>query len=107
MTVKEYVSGKFAMYNIKLSKSALFDIYHFSGVQGDVLMSDAIFDRVHIGIARFIPSLFGRPNWVSEGSFSTSWKESDRNGLLRYYVYLCKTYGLEDLLSDRPVVSFL
>ena len=104
MTVNEYISGKFKTFGIEISESDLFDILMSSGTGGDDLFTEKASMVVNVGIARFIPQLLMRPSNISESGFSISW---DINGLKAYYAYLCKLYGLDDILSDKPTVTFL
>ncbi|MDR0573853.1 MAG: hypothetical protein LBG96_07490 [Tannerella sp.] len=104
MTVKAYISGKFSNYGINLSEANLLDITFSSGVdEADALTEDNIV-TINVGIARFIPELLLRYTSVDENGFSTSW---DIAGVKAYYAHLCKKYGLDDLLSDKPKATFL
>jgi hypothetical protein len=104
MTVKEYISDKFKKFGIELSDSDLFDISLYSGIQEGDPMSQAIFDKVQIGIAGFIPSILLRATSIKESGFAMYW---NINGVKTFYSFLCKQYGLDDVLSDKPEVVFL
>jgi len=104
MTVNEYISGKFKTFGIELSESDLLDILMSSGTDGDSQFTERISMAINVGIARFIPQLLMRPTKISESGFSISW---EIDGLKAYYAYLCKLYGLDDILSEKPSVTFL
>ena len=59
---------------------------------------------VSVAMAEFIPSLLLRATSISENGFSMSW---NIQGVKEYYSFLCKKYGLEYTLSDKPKVRFL
>lgn len=58
---------------------------------------------VSVAMAKFIPSLLLRATSISENGFSMSW---DTKGVKEYYSFLCKKYGFEDTLSDKPKIRF-
>ena len=86
MTVNDYISQKFQTFGINLSEADLLKI-----------------GRVSVAMAQFIRSLLLRATSISENGFSMSW---DTKGVKEYYSFLCKKYGLEDTLSDKPKVRF-
>lgn len=108
MTINEYIKGKFSSFGVTLSDSDLWDILVSSGQYGDDEMNNESCRLVSIGIITFIPSLLARPTSFSIGenghSKSKSW---DVNGIKSYYSMLCKQYGLEDKLNNKPKVTFL
>jgi hypothetical protein len=104
MTLDKYISDKFRKYGVKMSESDLSGIVLGAGLSGEDELTNENLTKVNVGIAKFIPELLLRPTSVSEGGFSMSW---DINGVKEYYSYLCKTYGLKDVLSDKPKVTFL
>lgn len=104
MTVKDYIYQRFQAFGIQLSESDFFDICLNANVSGEDEMNAEYHGRVNVAIAKFIPSLLLRATSVSESGFSMSW---DINGINDYYSWLCKQYGLEDELTDKPKVTFL
>ncbi|MCD8265986.1 MAG: hypothetical protein LUC33_02415 [Prevotellaceae bacterium] len=108
MTVAEYIKGRFSSFGFTLTEADLLDITGEAGVDGEAEMTDAVRDAVSVGIARFIPSLLLRgSSWsVSENGHSRS-ESRDTKGIMDYYAYLCRRYGLDDELTDKPKVRFL
>ena len=104
MTVNDYISQKFQTFGINLSEADLFDICLNAKISGGGEMNEDCQTRVSVAIAKFIPSLLLRATSISENGFSMSW---DTKGVKEYYSFLCKKYGLEDTLSDKPKVRFL
>jgi hypothetical protein len=104
MTVNEYISGKFQKCGIELSDADLLGMSLSSGISGDDEMEEGVHANVHVSMAGFIPELLLRADSVSESGFSMRW---DINGIKSYYALLCRKYGLEDKLSDKPKVTFL
>lgn len=104
MTVADYIKGKFQTFGINLSEADLLEISLSSGISGEGEMEQSNIGLVSMSMAKFIPSLLLRATSISENGFSMSW---DIQGLKEYYSFLCKKYGLEDTLSDKPKVRFL
>lgn len=104
MTVKDYISQKFQTFGINLSEADLLEISLSSGISGEDEIDTSNIGLVSVTIAKFIPSLLLRSTSISENGFSMSW---DIKGIKEYYSFLCKKYGLEDTLSDKPKVRFL
>lgn len=104
MTVNDYISQKFQTFGINLSEADLLEISLFSGINGEDEMNSSNIGLVSVAMVKFIPSLLLRANSISENGFSMSW---DIKGVKEYYSFLCKKYGLEDMLSDKPKVRFL
>lgn len=104
MTVEEYIQEKFQTFGIKLSEADLFDMLLDSNVNAYCEMNGNCKGRISVAIAKFIPSLLLRATSISESGFSMSW---DTKGLKDYYSWLCKQYGIEDELTDKPKVTFL
>lgn len=104
MTVKDYISQKFQTFDINLSEADLLEISLSSGISGEDEVNQSNIGLVSVAMAKFIPSLLLRANSISENGFSKSW---DIKGVKEYYSFLCKKYGLEDTLSDKPKVRFL
>ena len=104
MTVKDYISQKFQTFGINLSEADLLEISLSSEISGEDEMDQSNIGHVSVAMAKFIPSLLLRATSISENGFSMSW---NTQGLTEYYSFLCKKYGLEDTLSDKPKVRFL
>ena len=105
MTVNEYISQKFQSFGINLSEADLFDIVEGAGLEnGEIERDKSNKARISVAIAKFIPSLLLRATSISESGFSMSW---NIQGIKDYYSFLCKQYGLEDELSNKPKVTFL
>lgn len=103
MTVNDYIGQKFQTFGIQLSEADLLDMCLNSKISGEDEMTEDNHTRVHVSIARFIPSLLLRATSISESGFSMSW---NIQGIKGYYSFLCKKYGLKDELSDRPKCTF-
>lgn len=73
-------------------------------VDGEDEMDENNNGFISVAMAKFIPSLLLRATSISENGFSMSW---NIQGVKEYYSFLCKKYGLEDTLSDKPKVRFL
>ena len=104
MTVNDYIQQKFQIFGIQVSEADILDMCLTSKISGEDEMNEHCCVRVSVAIAKFIPSLLLRATSISENGFSMSW---DTQGLKEYYSFLCKKYGLEDTLSDKPKVRFL
>ena len=104
MTVSDYIKGKFQTFGITVSEADLLELSLSSGINVEDEMNQQNIGLVSVAMAKFIPSLLLRATSISENGFSMSW---DTKGLKEYYSFLCKKYGLEDTLSDKPKVRFL
>lgn len=104
MTVNEYISQKFQTFGIQLSEADLLDMCLNAKISGEGEMGEDCHGRVHVAMAKFIPSLLLHATSISESGFSMSW---DIKGIKDYYSFLCKQYGLKDELSNKPKVTFL
>lgn len=104
MTVNDYISQKFQTFGINLSEADLLEISLSSGISGEDEMDQPNIGLISVAMAEFIPSLLLRATSISENGFSMSW---DIKGVKEYYSFLCKKYGLEDTLSDKPKIRFL
>ena len=104
MTVNDYISQKFQTFGINLSEADLLEISLSSGISGEDEMDPSNIGLISVAMVEFIPSLLLRATSISENGFSMSW---DIKGVKEYYSFLCKEYGLEDTLSDKPKVRFL
>jgi hypothetical protein len=103
MTAREYISGKFATFNIILSEADLIDMSLDAGVDLNDEVTRDNKRAVEVAMCKFIPSLLLRPTSVSEGSVSFSHSES---GVREYYSFLCKQYGMADAVNPRAAVTF-
>ena len=104
MTVADYIRGKFQTFGITVSEADLLELSLSSGINVEDEMNQQNIGLVSVAMAGFIPSLLLRATSISENGFSMSW---NTQGLKEYYSFLCKKYGLEDTLSDKPKVRFL
>lgn len=104
MIVKDYISQKFQTFGINLSEADLLELSLSSGISGEDEIDTSNIGLVSVAMAKFIPSLLLRATSICENGFSMSW---DIKGIKEYYSFLCKKYGLEDILSDKPKVRFL
>ena len=104
MTAEEYIQQKFQPFGIQLSEADLLDISLSSGISGEDEINQSNIGLISVVMAKFIPSLLLRASSISENGFSMSW---DIQGIKEYYSFLCKKYGLEDTLSDKPKIRFL
>lgn len=104
MTINKYISDKFQKFGIQMSEADLLDICMGMNLNGCDELTNEVHAKVNVGIAKFIPELLLRATSISESGFSMSW---DIKGIKEYYAYLCKKYGLKDLLSDKPKCTFL
>ena len=104
MTVADYIKGKFQTFGITVSEADILELSLSSGISGEDEMDPSNIGLVSVAMAKFIPSLLLRATSISENGFSMSW---NTQGLKEYYSFLCKKYGLEDTLSDKPKARFL
>lgn len=104
MTVADYIRQKFQTFGIQLSEADLLEISLNSNIRGEGEMNQDCYVRASVAIAKFIPSLLLRPTSMGEGGVSVSW---NIEGIKSYYSLLCKQYGLEDKLSNKPKCTFL
>jgi hypothetical protein len=101
MTVREYITGKFQTFGVKMSEADLFDISISVDTEGE--MNEQNRDAVYSALAlTVIPQWQLRAKSVSEDGFSISW---DNEALLRYYSWLCKTLGIEDKLNGESSIE--
>lgn len=104
MTIREYLSQKFAAFNI--SEAQLLDATKEQGISldddVDVMMPNEI-GLMTIGVLGDI-LLAPRLKSVSESGFSMSWYVDDA---YKYYLYLCRKYGVapnEEILSGLNTI---
>lgn len=104
MTVNDYIKQKFQTFGIQLSEADLLDMCLTSKISGEDEITPDNHTRVHVSIARFIPSLLLRATSIGESGFSMSW---NIQGIKDYYSFLCKKHGLKDELNtNKPKVTF-
>ena len=91
MTVREYISSKLRAFNI--GDSQLADIA-LSGVELDDDYGCYNADDVGRALVPVLMELMLAPyqKSINENGFSVSW---DMDGLSRWYLWLCKKYGIE------------
>jgi hypothetical protein len=104
MILKDYITQKFQTFGISLSEADLLDMYMDCGLTESTEMTSDNMDSATVSVADFIPSLLLRASSIRESGFSMSW---NIEGIKDYYSMLCKKYGLEDKLSDKPQIIFL
>lgn len=104
MTVNDYIQQKFQTFGIQLSEADLLEISLNSKISGEDEITPDNHTRVHVSIARFIPSLLLRATSISESGFSMSW---NIQSIKDYYSFLCKQHGLKDELSNKPKCTLL
>jgi hypothetical protein len=103
MTIREYITSKFQTFGINVSEADLIDMLNDTDFNSENDASGDALNVANIGIAKFIPSLLLRATSISESGFSMTW---NLDGIKEYYSILCKRYGLDNELSDRPTVIF-
>lgn len=99
MTIGDYIRQKFQSFGYQISEADLLDMT----LSGEDEINSDNKPLVDYNIVKFIPSLLMRAN-VSESGFSFSY---DKDGIIKYYSMKCKEFGIEDLLTDKPRVTFL
>ena len=94
MTIREYVSQKLQAFNV--TEAYFADFANASGLSLDADYTFDIAPVVGKALAQIIAELILAPRLsnVNESGFSMSW---DFSGLGKYYVYLCKTWGIEPI----------
>ena len=100
MIIADYIKQKFQSFGIQLSEADLLDIS--TNLEDEV--TDENKEIVNYNIVKFIPNLLLRATSISESGFSMSW---NIQAIKDYYSMKCKEYGLKDILSDKPKVTFL
>ena len=100
MIIADYIKQKFQSFGIQLSEADLLDISN----NLEETVTDENKEIVNYNIVKFIPNLLLRATSISESGFSMSW---NIQAIKDYYSMKCKEYGLKDILSDKPKVTFL
>jgi hypothetical protein len=101
MTLKDYISQRFGGFGVEISEADMLDISLSAKLKESDEVDEASYRHVNIAVAKFIPTLLLRATSINESGFSMSW---DTQGIRDYYSYLCKEYGLEDMLNAKPKV---
>ena len=100
MIIRDYIKQKFQTFGIQLSEADLLDMT----INPDDEVTEDNKEIVNFKIVKFIPNIMLRATSISESGFSMSW---NIQGLKDYYSMMCKQYGIDDLLSNKPKVTFL
>lgn len=102
MTVRDYIEQKFSSYGT-LSEADVLEFSLNTNLSPDEEVSKEILPEVELGMIGLIPSLLLRPTSVTESGFSISW---DKDGLRRYYLYLCKRNDVTpEAVSGLGIIS--
>ena len=104
MIARDYVRQRFQGFGFALSDADVLDICLAAKASADDEMNENNSGFISVAIAKFIPSLLLRASSVNENGFSMSW---NTQGIKEYYSYLCRQYGIEDELNEKPKVTFL
>ncbi len=107
MTIKEYITAKLKSLNIILSAADWVDI-------DSMILVDAEATPENIDLSLRVLAVDVLPFYVnqaksesiSENGFSRS-VSFDINGLLTFYNWICKRYGIDNELEDSPTVTFI
>lgn len=107
MTIREYVTQKLNAFN--LTEAALADLSASLGTSLDDEYTFDMASKVGKAMVSTIEELVLAPRLssVSESGFSMSWDYAD---LGKFYVYLCKKWGIpvnEDVLSASGVSAII
>mgnify|MGYP001776489004 FL=1 len=102
MTVRDYIEQKFSSYGT-LTEADILEFSLNTNLSPDEEVSKEILPEVELGMIGLIPSLLLRPTSVTESGFSISW---DKDGLRRYYLYLCKQNDVTpEAVSGLGIIS--
>lgn len=102
MTVRDYIEQKFSSYGT-LSEADVLEFSLNTNLSPDEEVSKEMLPEVELGMIGIIPSLLLRPASVTESGFSISW---DKDGLRRYYLYLCKQNDVTpEAVSGLGIIS--
>ena len=100
MTIREYISQKYASLGLALSEADLVDM-GFMSPDEDVTSLNK--ESIQKGFVSSIPSLLLRPQSVSEGGVAIT--RAQKQDIEAYYKAECKKLGLYDSLT--PKVRFI
>lgn len=103
MKAVQYIREKISAYGMSISEADLLDVKLKAGIDEDDELTQDNSTAVAYGLVWLIPQLLARPKSISEGGVSVSW---DTAGLRDFYSLLCKNYGFDDELNDKPKVTF-
>jgi hypothetical protein len=103
MTVREYIASKLKPLRLLLSDADWSDISKY--VDPEAEDTDENIRAAYTVLAtKVLPFYVNQAKSVSENGFSISF---DGNGVLDFYVWLCKYLGIKDNLTSKPRVTFL
>jgi hypothetical protein len=103
MTIRDYISSKFAPLNLHLTDADWSDIS--KKVDPNEEDTDENIRKVYFVLATgVLPFYVNQAKSVSENGFSISF---DGEGLMMFYAWLCKCLGIVDNLTQKPRVTFL
>jgi len=100
MTIREYISQKYASLGLILSEADLLDMDLMSP-DDEVTANNR--EDIHKSFVNHIPELLIKPQSISEGGVSIS--RAQKQDIEAYYKSECKKLGLYDTLT--PKVRFL
>jgi hypothetical protein len=101
MTVKEYITGKFQQFGIKLSDADLADVEIH--VNPDEAYTQSNQKDAYLAIAlHIVPFYLLRAKSIEENGFSISW---DNDALLKWYSWLCNYLDIDDSLNGKSVIT--
>ena len=103
MTIREYITSKFQSFGINVSDADLVDMLNDTNFFMEDECIGCAVDVSNIAMIIFIPNILLRPTSISESGFSMTW---DREGIKEYYSIMCKRYGMDNELSDTPIIEF-
>lgn len=104
MTIKDYLTSKFEALGVFLNASNFADCEIY-GLDIEEEVSESNIKQVRYYMAKgLFPELLLRPMSKSEIGISVSY---DRQAMMDYYLFLCKTLGIKNELEEKPTVKFL
>jgi hypothetical protein len=102
MILKDYIQQKFQSFGYSISDDMVSVACLSEGIDSAV---ELVTDNVGYGdymMCILIPDVMMRPDSISEGGISVSYKKEN---IEKYYRLLCKRFGIEDKLTDAPKVN--
>ena len=96
MTIKEYISQRFASLGLAFSEVDLVDMGLFSS---DEEITETNIDSVRIKFTTWLPSLLTRPQSVSEGGLSIS--RAQASDIEKFYKSECKKLGINPVIGAK------
>ena len=105
-SMMDYAALKFQALGVELSSAELYELQAMAGVDlSEANVTDENIRRMSVALTEFIPALLAHPTSVSENGFSIT---RNVQGLKDYHAFLCRKYGVENLLDDsKPKIRFL